>query len=87
MTEQLGFALVIDEATDHARILAVAPPDGNTLVALVTPGPGSPQQDLVGRSSLVLITDDILGRKDKKVSRLQHYRLSIFELSRANFWT
>ena len=59
MTEQLGFALVIDEATDHARILAVAPPDGNTLVALVTPGPGSPQQDLVGRSSLVLITDDI----------------------------
>jgi serine phosphatase RsbU (regulator of sigma subunit)/predicted enzyme related to lactoylglutathione lyase len=59
--EQLGFDLVVDENYDAGgRWLAVAPPDGNTLIALVTPGRTSPERKLIGRSKhTVLVTEDV----------------------------
>src|SRR5437868_5032466 len=62
--EQLGFSLVVDENYDAGgRWLAVAPPDGNTLIALVTPRRNAPEYKLIGRSKhTVLVTEDVVGK-------------------------
>ena len=62
--EQLGFSLVVDENYDAgARWLMVAPPDGNTLIALVTPRRNTPEYKLIGRSRhTVLVTEDVVGK-------------------------
>src|SRR6266567_8972348 len=62
--EQLGFSLVVDENYDAgARWLMVAPPDGNTLIALVTPRRNTPEYKLIGRSKhTVLVTEDVVGK-------------------------
>ena len=59
--EQLGFSLVVDENYDAGgRWVAVAPPDGNTLIALVAPGRNSSERKLIGRSKhTVLVTEDV----------------------------
>jgi serine phosphatase RsbU (regulator of sigma subunit)/predicted enzyme related to lactoylglutathione lyase len=59
--DQLGFSLVVDEDYDAGgRWVAVSPPDGNTLIALVTPKRNSPQSKMIGRSSnTVLVTEDV----------------------------
>src|SRR5438105_2016090 len=59
--EQLGFDLVVDENYDAGgRWLAVAPPDGKTLIALVTPARNSSERKLIGRSKhTVLVTEDV----------------------------
>jgi serine phosphatase RsbU (regulator of sigma subunit)/predicted enzyme related to lactoylglutathione lyase len=59
--EQLGFGLVVDENYESAgRWLAVAPPDGNTVLALVTPKRNTEEYKLIGRSrSAVLVTEDV----------------------------
>ncbi len=59
--DQLGFALVVDESYESAgRWVAVAPPDGNTVIALVTPKRNSEEYKLIGRSRhAVLVTEDV----------------------------
>ena len=59
--DQLGFDLVVDENYDAGgRWVAVAPPDGNTLIALVSPRRNSPEHKLIGRSKhTVLVTEDV----------------------------
>ena len=59
--EQLGFGLVVDENYESAgRWLAVAPPDGNTVLALVTPKRNTEEYKLIGRSrNAVLVTEDV----------------------------
>lgn len=59
--EQLGFGLVVDESYESAgRWVAVAPPDGNTVLALVTPKRNSDEYKLIGRSRhAVLVTEDV----------------------------
>jgi len=62
--EQLGFGLVIDESYESAgRWVAVAPPDGNTVLALITPKRNSPDYKLIGRSKhAVLVTEDVMAK-------------------------
>src|SRR4051794_29691351 len=46
---QLGFSLVADAALDlYERWVAVAPPDGSTVLALLAPKPGTENYRLIG---------------------------------------
>src|SRR5262245_58205966 len=59
--DQLGFSLIADNRFEGGgRWVAVAPPDGSAFLALVVPGPGSDEYDLIGRRlEIVFITEDI----------------------------
>src|SRR5437762_11563958 len=59
--DQLGFNLVVDESYESGgRWLAVAPPDGNTVLALITPKRKSDEYKLIGRSKhAVLVTEAV----------------------------
>jgi len=75
--DQLGFGLVVDESYESAgRWVAVAPPDGNTVLALVTPKRNSEEYKLIGRSRhAVLVTEDVAAKFDewrKKGVRFHH---------------
>src|SRR5579864_8531523 len=65
--DQLGFRLVVDESYDSGdRWVAVAPPDGNTVLALVTPQRKSEEHKLIGRSRhTVLATEDVMAKYDE----------------------
>ena len=62
--DQLGFGLVIDESYESAgRWVAVAPPDGNTVLALIAPKRNSSDYKLIGRSKhTVLVTEDVMAK-------------------------
>ena len=62
--DQLGFRLVADTTLQSGeRWLAVAPPDGETVLVLVAPKADSRQYQLIGRpTDVVLVTDDVLAR-------------------------
>jgi serine phosphatase RsbU (regulator of sigma subunit)/predicted enzyme related to lactoylglutathione lyase len=62
--DQLGFGLVVDENYESgARWVAVAPPDGNTVLALVTPKRNSEEYKLIGRCKhAVLVTEDVVAK-------------------------
>ena len=62
--DQLGFRLIADTLLQSGeRWLAVAPPDGDTVLALVAPKPGSKLYQLIGRpTDVVFVTDDVLAR-------------------------
>lgn len=62
--DQLGFRMVADTVLQSGeRWLAVAPPDGDTVLALVAPKPDSKLCQLVGRhTDVVFVTDDVLAR-------------------------
>jgi serine phosphatase RsbU (regulator of sigma subunit)/predicted enzyme related to lactoylglutathione lyase len=59
--DQLGFSLVVDNRFEGGgRWVAVAPPDGSAILALVTPEVGSEEYDLIGQvRQIVFITEDI----------------------------
>jgi serine phosphatase RsbU (regulator of sigma subunit)/predicted enzyme related to lactoylglutathione lyase len=65
--DQLGFGLVVDESYESAgRWVAVAPPDGSTVLALVTPKRNSDEYKLIGRSRhTVLVTEDVNAKFDE----------------------
>jgi catechol 2,3-dioxygenase-like lactoylglutathione lyase family enzyme len=61
-TEQLGFDLAFD-ARVHSddRWVAVAPPDGSALLALIAPKPESREYHLIGRpTGIVFVTEDVV---------------------------
>ena len=62
--DQLGFHLAYDAKLQSGeRLVAVAPPDGSTVLALVIPKPNTPEYKLIGRSTnVVLITEDVVGK-------------------------
>ena len=62
--DQLGFAVVIDENYESGgRWLAVAPPDGSTVLALVSPRRTSEEFKLIGRARhAVLVTEDVMAK-------------------------
>ena len=62
--DQLGFHLAYDAKLQSGeRLVAVAPPDGSTVLALVVPKPTTPEYKLIGRSTnVVLITEDVVGK-------------------------
>jgi serine phosphatase RsbU (regulator of sigma subunit)/predicted enzyme related to lactoylglutathione lyase len=59
--DQLGFSLVVDfRFGDHNRFIAVAPPDGTALLALIAPRPESEEYKLIGQSvPAIFVTDDV----------------------------
>jgi len=59
--DRLGFCLVRDvhDARGH-RWVAVAPPDGSTVLSLIAPAPDSKQYQLIGQSTeITFITDNV----------------------------
>lgn len=62
--DQLGFSLVLDENYESGgRWVAVAPPDGSTVLALVSPRRNSEDYKLIGRSKhAVLVTEDVMAK-------------------------
>jgi serine phosphatase RsbU (regulator of sigma subunit)/predicted enzyme related to lactoylglutathione lyase len=62
--DQLGFSLVVDENYESGgRWVAVAPPDGSTVLALVTPRRKSDEYKLIGRARhAVLVTEDVMAK-------------------------
>lgn len=62
--DQLGFSLVGDVRLQSGeRWVAVAPPDGSTVLSLVAPGPGSKEQGLIGRATqVVFVTEDVVAK-------------------------
>ena len=59
--DQLGFSVLVDDNYDGAnRWVAVAPPDGNTVLSLIAPAPKSPDRKLIGHGKhTVLVTEDV----------------------------
>jgi serine phosphatase RsbU (regulator of sigma subunit) len=65
--DQLGFGVVVDESYESGgRWVAVAPPDGNTVLALITPKRKSEEYKLIGRSRhAVFVTEDVVSKYDE----------------------
>jgi hypothetical protein len=59
--EQLGFDLAFDaQLQSGERWVAVAPPDGSAVLALIAPKPESREYRLIGRQTgIVLVTEDV----------------------------
>jgi len=59
--DRLGFTIVADARFDFdGRWVAIAPPDGSAILALVAPKPGSEKYKLIGRDTQVgFISEDI----------------------------
>jgi serine phosphatase RsbU (regulator of sigma subunit) len=62
--DQLGFSLVGDvHLKPGYRWVAVAPPDGSAILALVAPKPHSREYKLIGRATpVVFVTEDVLAK-------------------------
>jgi phosphoserine phosphatase RsbU/P len=62
--DQLGFSLVYDTRLQSGeRWVAVAPPDGTAILALVAPKPGSRESKLIGRATQVaFVTDNVIAK-------------------------
>jgi serine phosphatase RsbU (regulator of sigma subunit)/predicted enzyme related to lactoylglutathione lyase len=62
--DQLGFELTTDsQLSSGDRWLAVAPPDGTAILALVSPKPGSEESKLIGRpTQVIFLTEDVRGK-------------------------
>ena len=62
--DQLGFRLIVDENYESAgRWVAVSPPDGHTVLALVTPKRKSDEYKLIGKSRhTVFVTEDVVAK-------------------------
>ena len=72
----LGFHVAFDSDVGRGRrLVAVTPPDGTAVLALIQPEPGSPQYQLIGRSTQVMfVTDDVPARYREWVSRGVRFR-------------
>ena len=73
---QLGFDLALDTRLPSGhRLVAVAPPDGATVLRLIAPEPDSEDYKLIGRSTpIVLLTEDVVGQYRDWSKRGVHFR-------------
>ncbi|HKX30465.1 MAG TPA: SpoIIE family protein phosphatase [Blastocatellia bacterium] len=62
--DRLGFSLVYDARSKSGdRWIAVAPPDGMTILALIAPHPESEEYKLIGRyTQVVFLTEDVVAQ-------------------------
>lgn len=88
--DQLGFQVAFDAHLPYGgRWLAVGPPDGDAVLALVAPAPHSLEFKLIGRSTgIVFVTEDVLATYEQwrkrgvrfsstpRLRRVQYERLS-----------
>ena len=59
--DKLGFSVVADARFEFGRWIAVAPPDGSTILALLAPVRGSENYKLIGRATqIAFIAEDII---------------------------
>lgn len=74
--EQLGFHLAFDASLQSGqRWVAVAPPDGSTVLALIAAHPGSKEYNLIGRSTqVVFVTEDVAAKFREWSSRGVRFR-------------
>lgn len=74
--DTLGFEIAFDgHRAPGQRLVAVSPPDGTAVLALIQPEPGSPQYQLIGRSThVMLVTDDVPARYREWVRRGVRFR-------------
>jgi serine phosphatase RsbU (regulator of sigma subunit)/uncharacterized glyoxalase superfamily protein PhnB len=65
--EKLGFKVVVDENYETGvRWIAVAPPDGNVVLALVAPERNAEEYKLIGRSRhAVLVSEDVVAKYEE----------------------
>src|SRR5271154_4993086 len=60
----LGFDLALDTRLQSGhRLVAVAPPDGTTVLRLIAPDPDSDSYQLIGRATpIVFLTEDVIAK-------------------------
>ncbi len=73
--DTLGFRVAFDGRRETGeRLVAVTPPDGTALLALVQPAPSSPQYRQIGRfTHVTLVTDDVPARYREWLGRGVHF--------------
>jgi serine phosphatase RsbU (regulator of sigma subunit)/catechol 2,3-dioxygenase-like lactoylglutathione lyase family enzyme len=73
--EKLGFEVAFDARLQSGvRWLAVAPPDGSAVLALVAPKPSSKEHTMIGRSTGVMfVAEDLLARYEEWRRRGVHF--------------
>src|SRR6185437_12400259 len=73
--DQLGFSVVVDYSYESAgRALAVARPDGHTVLALVTPKRNSEDAKLIGRCRHgVFVTENVVAKFEEWQKRGVHF--------------
>src|SRR5580698_9731486 len=61
---QLGFNLALDVRLQSGqRLVAVAPPDGTTVLRLIAPDPDSEAYQLIGHATpIVFLTEDVVAK-------------------------
>ena len=74
--DQLGFDLAFDaELQSGDRWVAVAPPDGSAVLALIAPKPESKEFKLIGRpTGIVLVTDNLVAKYSEWSKRGVRFR-------------
>ncbi|HEX6736633.1 MAG TPA: SpoIIE family protein phosphatase [Vicinamibacteria bacterium] len=74
--DQLGFKLAFDARVESGqRWVAVAPPDGSTVLSLVVPSPRSPERKHIGRATqVVFVTEDVPAKYREWSQRGVHFR-------------
>jgi len=71
---RLGFCVVADQRFDFGRWVAIAPPDGSTILALIAPRRGSENYRLIGRATqIAFIAEDVNATYDLWQSRGVHF--------------
>ena len=65
--DQLGFEVALDTVSAPGdRLVAVAPPDGTAILALVAAKPGSEESKLIGRpTGVTFLTDNVAGKYEE----------------------
>jgi serine phosphatase RsbU (regulator of sigma subunit) len=72
--DQLGFSVVADGRFEFGRWVAIAPPDGNTILALLAPKRGQENYKLIGRPTQIgFIAEDIDATYELWRSRGVHF--------------
>jgi serine phosphatase RsbU (regulator of sigma subunit) len=72
--DQLGFSVVADARFEFGRWVAIAPPDGNTILALLAPKRNSANYKLIGRATqIAFIAEDIYATYQLWLSRGVHF--------------
>jgi len=73
---QLGFDLALDIRLQSGyRLVAVAPPDGTTVLRLIAPRPDSEDYKLIGRPTpIVFLTEDVIAKFREWSKRGVHFR-------------
>jgi serine phosphatase RsbU (regulator of sigma subunit) len=74
--KQLGFHLALDAQLQSGhRLVAVAPPDGTTMLRLIAPDADSEDYNLIGRPTpIVFLTEDVVAKYREWSKRGVHFR-------------